>query len=243
MSRITFFFCCTLLPCAMHAQFVFGRQTISCFSIRACDELCINSTAGQVDYGSMNNANTIFTPGFEQTEGAANLYPDIVFDRDECSGFIKASILHMYGCDGADSVYVYWDNVLSSFSAQLTDGMHVLRIESSSGCSFEKTYDFSAMSISMLPCSLVFFTYCSPNGDQSNDTWEIGNINAPEYAQNEVIIFNRWGAEVWSGKNYNNAEICWKGEDAVGSSLPDGTYFYRLKTGIGEYSGYIELLR
>jgi gliding motility-associated-like protein len=243
MNKVAFALCSFLLPCVVHAQFVFGRQTISCFSVRACDELCINSTAGQVDYGSMNNANTIFTPGFEQTEGAANLYPDVAFERDECSGHIRAAILQMFGCEGADSVYVYWDNMLSPFSVQLTEGLHVLRLESSSGCSFEKSYDFSNMSISVLTCSLVFFNYCSPNGDQSNDTWEIGNIDAPEYGKNEVVIFNRWGAEVWSGKNYDNTRVCWKGEDSTGAVLPDGTYFYRVETDNGEYSGYIELLR
>lgn len=243
MNKLLFALLLFVWPCVMSAQFVFGRQSLSCFSVRACDELCIHSTAGQIDYGSMNNESNIFTPGFEQSEGAANLYPEIVFERNECSDRIEASILQMFGCDSADSIFVYWDNVLSDFSVQLPDGMHVLRLESNTGCSFEKSYDFDQISMDRIPCRLEFYNYCSPNGDQSNDSWEIGNINSPDYSQNELVILNRWGGEVWSGKNYDNSTVCWKGEDSRGAALPDGTYFYRLKTSSGEYSGYIELMR
>lgn len=228
---------------AAHAQFVLGRQSISCFSVRACDELCINSTAGQIDFGSMNNASTIFTPGFEQTEGAANLYPSIQFRKDECSGLIKAEILQTFGCEGADSVFVFWDNAPGNLVSELSGSLHILRLESSTGCSFEKTYDFQVIDVPVIPCGLEFFNYVSPNGDGSNDTWVIGKIEADDYSQNEVVILNRWGGVVWSAVNYNNEDVCWKGNGLQGQALPDGTYFYRLKTRQGEYTGYIELMR
>jgi gliding motility-associated-like protein len=60
------------------------------------------------------------------------------------------------------------------------------------------------------------------NGDGTNDTWEIANIeNFPDV---EILIYNRWGNLVWKtsgnlkqwdGTNYRNGEV-----------LPDGTYFY-----------------
>lgn len=225
------------------AQYVLGRQTMSCFSIRACDELCINSTAGQIDFGTMTNDGTIFTSGFQQTEGAANLYPDVNFQRDECSGLIRADITETSGCESADTVFVFWDNVPADLITELSGSLHTLRLETNTGCSFEKVYDFQLLNVPTVVCGLEFYNYLSPNGDGSNDSWMIGKIEAPDFSENEVIILNRWGSEVWSGKNYDNQQICWKGKGTNGADLPDGTYFYRVKTTQGEYSGYIELLR
>jgi len=58
-------------------------------------------------------------------------------------------------------------------------------------------------------------TAFTPNGDGMNDCFEI-----PPKLQlfpNELTIFNRAGAVMYSKKNYND-ELC--------NGLPDGTYFY-----------------
>ncbi|MFK8008924.1 MAG: HYR domain-containing protein [Saprospiraceae bacterium] len=67
-------------------------------------------------------------------------------------------------------------------------------------------------------------TVISPNGDGMNDTWEISCVkNSPD---NEVVILNRWGDEVYRAAPYNNDwEGTYNNED-----LPDGTYFYIFKT-------------
>jgi len=243
MNKAITLFISLVVSLPLSAQFVLGRQTMSCFSMRACDELCINSTAGQIDFGTMTNSNTIFTSGFEQTEGAANLYLTIDFRKDECSGAIQANILQTFGCEAADSIWVFWDNSPSDFSTQLMGSLHMLRLESNTGCSFEKLYDFQELSIPVTPCALDFYNYISPNGDGSNDAWVIGKIDTPEFLENEVVVFNRWGGEVWSCANYNNDDVCFKGIGNNGKLLPDGTYFYQLKTQTGEFTGYIELLR
>jgi gliding motility-associated-like protein len=231
------------LAISVDAQFVLGRQTMSCFSIRACDELCINSTAGQIDFGTLSNDSTIFTSGFEQTEGASNLYPKINFSLDECSGLIRADITKTFGCENADSVFVFWDNVPAPFMTNLAGSLHTLRMETNTGCVFEKVYDFQILNVPSVACGLEFYNYLSPNGDGSNDSWIIGNIEAAEFSENEVVIMNRCGSEVWRGANYDNSIICWKGTGSNGLDLPDGTYFYRVKTSTREYTGYIELLR
>ncbi len=243
MNKIVVVLVAMLMCFPAAAQFVLGRQTMSCFSIKACDELCINSTAGQIDFGTMTNDNTIFTPGFEQTEGAANLYLNIDFKRDECSGLINAVIAQTFGCENADTLFVFWDNIPSTFITQLTGSLHTLRLETNTGCTFEKVYDFQQINVPTIACGLDFYNYVSPNGDGSNDSWVIGKIDAPDFSENEVVIMNRWGSEVWSGLNYNNQDVCWKGIGSNGLALPDGTYFYRIKTNKSEYSGYIELLR
>lgn len=224
-------------------QFVLARQTLSCFSVQACDELCIHSTAGQIDFGTMTNATTIFTSGFEQTEGAQNLYVNLSLIRDECSQTFRAEISQVFGCSDADSIFIYWNNALCDSVTQLATTLNVLRVETSTGCIFEKVYDFQLLDVFTEPCGLEFFNYCSPNGDGDNDEWVINNIRSPSYAVNELTIVNRWGGEVWHGVNYNNDDVCWKGETQEGNPLPNGTYFYALKVGKADYTGYIELLR
>ena len=69
----------------------------------------------------------------------------------------------------------------------------------------------------------------SPNGDATNDTWIIAGIRA--YPNNTVTIFNRWGNIVYRVQGYDNLNTVWRGQarqgiTPVGTSLPDGTYFY-----------------
>jgi gliding motility-associated-like protein/uncharacterized repeat protein (TIGR01451 family) len=79
----------------------------------------------------------------------------------------------------------------------------------------------------------------SPNGDHINDTWEIVGLTEL-YPDNEVIIVNRWGGEVYRSKNYQN--------DWNGGSLNEGTYYYQLtiKDSSGresQFTGYVTILR
>ena len=83
----------------------------------------------------------------------------------------------------------------------------------------------------------------SPNGDNIGDTWVIQNLDL--YPEASVIIFNRWGNEVFKADPYLND---WNGVSnhalTIGDVLPSGTYFYLLDLGAeGEAvrSGYIYL--
>ncbi|QHL88544.1 DUF3494 domain-containing protein [Nibribacter ruber] len=66
---------------------------------------------------------------------------------------------------------------------------------------------------------LDFSNALTPNGDGINDTWKIKNIES--YPENELVIMNRWGSEVYRTKGYQNT---WNGGE-----LSEGTYFYVLK--------------
>ena len=81
------------------------------------------------------------------------------------------------------------------------------------------------------------------NGDGTNDTWQIENIeNFPDV---EILIYNRWGnlvwksqgyAKNWDGTNYRNGEV-----------LPDGTYFYIIdlhSIKVKEaYTGWVQIIK
>ncbi len=62
----------------------------------------------------------------------------------------------------------------------------------------------------------------TPNGDGVNDVWRIRAL--AELPNNEVMIINRWGDEVFKAKPYNND---WDGT-YKGKQLPGGTYYYIL---------------
>lgn len=63
---------------------------------------------------------------------------------------------------------------------------------------------------------LTTYNIITPNGDNLNDELVIENVAL--YPNNDLIVFNRWGREVYRKTNYDNS---WKADD-----LPAGTYYY-----------------
>jgi gliding motility-associated-like protein len=71
--------------------------------------------------------------------------------------------------------------------------------------------------------ALKFPNVFTPNGDLKNDFFKLDGNISPCY-DGEIIIYNRWGNEVFRSKNYqNNWDGLYKGNE-----LPDGTYFYNI---------------
>ncbi|MVN92686.1 CshA/CshB family fibrillar adhesin-related protein [Mucilaginibacter aquatilis] len=92
------------------------------------------------------------------------------------------------------------------------------------------TINISATSLLKIP---NLFT---PNGDGINDVFEIRGLE--KFSQNELIIVNRWGNEVFHQSGYKNT---WTGE-----GLNEGTYYYILKVKTTDWQvlkGYITLMR
>lgn len=78
----------------------------------------------------------------------------------------------------------------------------------------------------------------TPNGDGVNDYFEIRGLEL--FPANRLIVFNRWGNEIYRSSNYRN--------DWSGSDLSEGTYYYalelRLHTGhVQIFKGFITLIR
>jgi len=78
----------------------------------------------------------------------------------------------------------------------------------------------------------------TPNGDGLNDYFRIAGLEA--FPQNRIVIFNRWGNEVYKASPYKG--------DWNGSNLSEGTYYYvfeaRLHNGHWQtFKGYITLIR
>jgi len=63
----------------------------------------------------------------------------------------------------------------------------------------------------------------SPNNDGINDKFSFGEFGMKNI---EVVIYNRWGQEVYS---WNGENIAWDGRGADGENLPEAVYFFALK--------------
>lgn len=85
------------------------------------------------------------------------------------------------------------------------------------------------------PCEVEIPNVITPdNGDGLNDIFFIKNLDTNP--NSKLVIFNRWGNEVYSSGNYQNN---WDGD-----GVPDGTYFYVLVLQTGkEYKGTLKVIR
>jgi gliding motility-associated-like protein len=79
----------------------------------------------------------------------------------------------------------------------------------------------------------------SPNGDGTNDTWQIPNL--ADYPGAKVEIFNRWGQQVFLSYGYNRA---WDG-NFLGKPLPLATYYYviTLNNGFKPITGSVTIIK
>jgi len=137
---------------------------------------------------------------------------------------------------GGTEPYIFeWSNGSNqSVVANLGAGTHIVTVTDINGC--EKTYDIiiDSEQITETPKLNNVFT---PNNDGQNDYLVFGNLEL--FPENELVVFNRWGNEVYSRTSYNNL---WDG-----SNLSEGTYFYILKVKMCDeykiFDGYITILR
>lgn len=89
-------------------------------------------------------------------------------------------------------------------------------------------------SVTVKPCEITIPNIFTPNGDSSNEFFEIVGLSG--FPGSELIVYNRWGAKVYENSNYGNN---WSGDD-----LPDGTYYYIFKRSDGEnFTGYVMISR
>ncbi|MCL2302760.1 MAG: gliding motility-associated C-terminal domain-containing protein [Lentimicrobiaceae bacterium] len=103
-------------------------------------------------------------------------------------------------------------------------------------------------------CPLIIPNVITPNDDGYNDWLGIKKLN-PE-RENELVIYDRWGKNVFSQKNYkcvfrdqkyHNIEDAFAGKARGGRPLPDGTYYYAFIYDaipkLIKYTGTIVILR
>lgn len=201
----------------------------------------ISVTAGEAVISTEQSTTYTLTQGFHQPPMIAAISFTIATSEASCptSTDGSARIENLTGC--RPPYTISWSVGHEGPEVdRLGPGLYTVRIDAGY-CSL--TQEFEIYSNNDGSCKLVFFKAFSPNGDGLNDGWEIENINRPEFSDNHVEIFNRWGQTVWTGSGYNNREVIWNGETSNGNRLPDGTYFYVATVNGIVYKSFVELTR
>jgi gliding motility-associated-like protein len=103
-------------------------------------------------------------------------------------------------------------------------GTYQVIVTDSNGC-----VDSASITIinSGVPCLQIGGVF-TPNGDGTNDTWQIVGIE--NYPDATVEIFNRWGQQLFFSKGYT---VPWNGT-YNNEQLPTGDYFYIIDLGIND---------
>jgi gliding motility-associated-like protein len=87
--------------------------------------------------------------------------------------------------------------------------------------------------------NLNVYNAVSPNGDGKNEFMTIDNIEM--FPDNKLVLYNRWGDEVFSISNYDNNTRVFKGLSPSGKVLPAGTYYYKINYDGRTKTGYVQV--
>jgi gliding motility-associated-like protein len=80
------------------------------------------------------------------------------------------------------------------------------------------------ITITFQECGIIIPTAFTPDGDQTNDTWRLENIDAI-YPNNIVSVYNRLGNKVFEAQKGSYNQMPWDGT-FNGQELPVASYYY-----------------
>jgi gliding motility-associated-like protein len=108
--------------------------------------------------------------------------------------------------------------------------------ETTSGCQGSPT----AVDITFLACEITVPTAFTPDGDLTNDYWNIQDIDT-YYPENQVFIYNRWGALLYQSEKGSYLSKPWNGK-YKDEALPVGSYYYIIETGSDNLKGIVSII-
>lgn len=231
------------------------------------DVLCFEGSDGSIDItvsGGTLPYNTVWSDG-QLTEDATNLtegtfvynvtdgqgceiidsayvsQPDLIeisYDQVpvSCIDQTDAAIyVNPYG--GVAPYNFAWTTGSADQNAEeLAPGMYEVTVSDDHGCAQTFSFEISTNNEECLNIPNTF----TPNGDNYNDTWVIGNLDL--YPNATVKVFNKWGNEIFSSEG---SYTPWNGTHK-GSDLPADVYYYIIVLENDEdnkYTGTITIIR
>ncbi|HIA35794.1 MAG TPA: T9SS type B sorting domain-containing protein [Flavobacteriales bacterium] len=113
-------------------------------------------------------------------------------------------------------VYQWSDGSVSSDLSGLEKGTYTVTVTDIYNCPPD-------IGSTLVPnCFISIPTAFTPNGNGSNDTWEITNLSL--IPESRVTVYNRWGDIVFNSTGY---EIPWDGKHMLTNTvLPTAVYYY-----------------
>lgn len=144
--------------------------------------------------------------------------------------------------DGGTTPYSYlWtsDNGYNSTSGSnqlnLIAGTYLLEVTDANMCTDTASIILTEPTLLEIPNGI------SPNGDGFNDSFQVRGLD--NFPVNTLIVFNRWGNQVYEESNYRNSNP-WYGTNKNGDQLAEGTYFVIVElSGADNLKGYLEIRR
>lgn len=127
-------------------------------------------------------------------------------------------------------------NAAEPFVAPVENTVFKLKVTNPvSGCFAEETVTV------FVNTKLVVVNTFTPNSDGINDAWLIEGLDADEYRNCEVTIYNRWGDSIFYSVGYRTPFT----GIINGERLPATTYFYVIKPNlkVPVVSGYLTIIR
>jgi gliding motility-associated-like protein len=116
-------------------------------------------------------------------------------------------------------------NMVSQYLLSPAPGIYSVLVSNVYGCKTES----DTVHVVDIPVGDFISQGFSPNGDGLNEYFFVEGIS--RYPENSLVVFNRWGDEVFRIKGYQND---WHGLGPGGKPLADGNYFYVLDLGNGK---------
>jgi gliding motility-associated-like protein len=217
-----------------------GAYNISCAGEKAASvNVKASNGVGNIDYLWSDGGE-----GSSRTNLSAGVYGIIIIDDNNCQAadtitltepdhiLLSFDVTKPYcpdkpdgeirlavsgGVPGSDYSYLWSDNSTTRSISNIPADLYDVTVTDANFCTATGSVQLSSEHESCLIMSDVI----SPNGDLTNDVWNIGNISS--YPNMEITIYNRWGQSVWkSGVGY---PVPWDGK-SNGTDLPIDSYHY-----------------
>ena len=136
--------------------------------------------------------------------------------------------------NGTYDQLLWWDNSNLQTVNVLTQGKYWVTATFNNGCKSSDTIELTKGDSK----GFEIVNGISPNGDGINEMLVIKNIDLIKPCK--LSIFNRWGDELYSSKDYQNN---WNGT-YKGKTLPEGSYYYLIETRDGKiYKGAVNIMK
>ncbi|WP_439698405.1 gliding motility-associated C-terminal domain-containing protein [Mucilaginibacter sp. AW1-7] len=118
-------------------------------------------------------------------------------------------------------------------------GQYPINVSGASAVNYSFTYVDGVLTIDPVFFAIKIPNAFTPNGDGTNDTWEIKYLDS--YPSVLVNVYNRYGANIFSSMGYSSP---WNGK-YKGGNVPAGIYYYIINLGnkSGNLSGYVAVIR
>ncbi len=146
---------------------------------------------------------------------------DYEYENPSCLGY-NDGYIELMVVGGVEPYLYSWEmgESYSPYFGRLYEGEYNFKIVDDHGCKENVSIDLIDTPIECIRIPNAF----TPNGDATNDTWIIENLEI--YNNYQIRVFNRWGQLLYFGETGDEP---WDGTTLKGRKVPAGSYVYVIK--------------